>query len=212
MIKQGKNREYPESDRDYPEPCHLEPARVQTTHCCHRGFSKSPDALANSQTTESTVLLEDPETLDAELQQGEEAEAEAEAEMGQPGLTMFTGRSRLEDGGNMEERPIRGGYKTHMGYNQEAYDAECAAVAKGAGVRFPKANDPGTGHDLHGRPSRHQANDHGGAGPRPAVRTPSEEAYRHAAEGEARHHHRDSVAPGPQGSRRQRKEWAKLSG
>jgi len=36
------------------------------------------------------VLLEEPETLDAELLQEEEAEAKAAAEVTRPGLTMFT--------------------------------------------------------------------------------------------------------------------------
>ena len=30
----------------------------------------------------------------------------------------------------MEQRRILGGHQTHMGYNQEAYDAECAALAR----------------------------------------------------------------------------------
>ena len=44
--------------------------------------------------TESTILLEKPETLDAELLQEEEAEAEGT----KPGLTMLTDGPRLEDG------------------------------------------------------------------------------------------------------------------
>ena len=36
------------------------------------------------------MLLEEPETLDAELVQEEEAEAKAEAERARPGLTLFT--------------------------------------------------------------------------------------------------------------------------
>ena len=46
--------------------------------------------LTYAGTTESIVLLEEPETLDAELLQEEEAEAKAEAEKTRPGLTMFT--------------------------------------------------------------------------------------------------------------------------
>jgi len=46
----------------------------------------------------STVLLEEPETFDAELLQGEEAEAKTEAEKCRPGLTMFTDGSRLDGG------------------------------------------------------------------------------------------------------------------
>jgi len=48
------------------------------------------NALAHGGPTESTVLLEEPETLDARLLQEEEAEAKTEAERSRPGLTMFT--------------------------------------------------------------------------------------------------------------------------
>ena len=43
------------------------------------------NALAYAGRTESLVLLEEPETLDAELLQEEEAEAKAEAEKDRPG-------------------------------------------------------------------------------------------------------------------------------
>ena len=56
------------------------------------------NALAHRGRTESTVLLEEPVTLDAELLQEEEAEAKAEAEKNRPGLTMFTDGSRLDNG------------------------------------------------------------------------------------------------------------------
>jgi len=52
------------------------------------------NAIAYAGRMESTVLLEEPETLDAELLQEEEAEAEKE----RPGLTVFTDGSRIEDG------------------------------------------------------------------------------------------------------------------
>jgi len=95
------------------------------------------NALAHRGPTESTVLLEKPETLDAELLQGEEAEAKAEAEKVRPGLTMFTDGSRLDDGAvgyavvwkNPSGLSWKG-VKAHMGGNQEAYDAECAALAR----------------------------------------------------------------------------------
>jgi hypothetical protein len=47
---------------------------------------------------ESTILLEESETLDVELLQEEEAEANVEAEKRRPGLNMFTDGSRLDDG------------------------------------------------------------------------------------------------------------------
>ena len=95
------------------------------------------NALAHRGPTESTVLLEEPETLDAELLQEEEAEAKVEAEKVRPGLTMFTDGSRLDDGAvgyavvwkNPHGLSWKG-IKTHMGFNQEAYDAECAALAR----------------------------------------------------------------------------------
>jgi len=48
------------------------------------------NGLAPGGQTERTVLLEEPETLDAELLQEEEAEAKATAEGTRPGLTMLT--------------------------------------------------------------------------------------------------------------------------
>jgi len=88
-------------------------------------------ALAYAGKTESTVLLEEPETLGAELLQEEEDEAKAEAEKDRPGLTTVhrhvAARQRCDRAlGGMEGGPILG----CMGYNQEAYDAECAALAR----------------------------------------------------------------------------------
>jgi len=93
------------------------------------------NALAYGGQTERTLLLEEPETLDAELQQEEEAEAMAEAERARPGLTMFTDGSRLDNGETgfsvVWKRGLTwAGVKGHMGGNQEAYDAECAALAR----------------------------------------------------------------------------------
>jgi len=70
-----------------------------------------------------------------ELLQQEKAEAKAEAEKVRPGLTMYTDRSRLEDGAAgyavvWKNGQTWKGIKTHMGYNQEAYDAECEALAR----------------------------------------------------------------------------------
>ena len=52
-----------------------------------------------------------------------------------PGLTMFTDGSRLDSGAcGYAVAWKRGnewrGQKVHMGYNQEAYDAECAAIVR----------------------------------------------------------------------------------
>ena len=88
--------------------------------------------LAYAGRTESTVLLEEPEYLDAALLQEEEEAAKAEAEKARPGLTMFTDGSRMGDGAAgyavmWKKGVCWAGIGTHMGYNQEAYDAECAA-------------------------------------------------------------------------------------
>ena len=56
------------------------------------------DALGCSGRMERAVLLEEPETLDVELLQEEEAAAKAEAEKRRPGLTIFTDGSRLDGG------------------------------------------------------------------------------------------------------------------
>jgi len=92
-------------------------------------------ALEYTGRTESTILLEEPETLDAELLLEEEAEAKAETQKDRPGFTMFTDGSRLDDGAVgyaavWKNSQTWKGIKTHMGYNQEAYDAECAALAR----------------------------------------------------------------------------------
>jgi len=56
------------------------------------------NTLAYGGRIESIVLLEEPESLDGEPLQEEEAEAKAEVEKARPGLTMFTDGSRMEDG------------------------------------------------------------------------------------------------------------------
>jgi ribonuclease HI len=85
--------------------------------------------------TEQTVLLEDPESFDAELIQEERVEAKKEAERERPGLVMFTDGSRLENEAvgyavAWKNCQTWDGIKTHMGFNQEAFDAECAALAR----------------------------------------------------------------------------------
>jgi len=90
------------------------------------------NTLAYSGRMERTVLLEEPESLGVALleERGEAAKTEAEKT-----FTMFTDGSRMEDGaaGYAVVRGMGGswaGDKTHMGYNQETYDAECAALAR----------------------------------------------------------------------------------
>ena len=105
------------------------------------------NTLAHGGPTESTVLLEEPETLDAALLQEEEAEAKAEAERTRPGLTMFTDGSWLDDGATgysvvWKQGLTWAGAKVHMGNNQEAYDAECAALAQALELAAQRSSTP----------------------------------------------------------------------
>jgi len=142
---------------------------------------------------ESTVLLEEPETLDAELLQEEEVEAKAEAEKTWPALTMFTDGQRLEDGAAGYSVEWKNGQswvvvKTHTGYNQEAYDAECAAVAR---VLETASRRDGSrmDHDLYRCLGRRQTDGLRRIWPWPDVRAPGKKAHRSTAEGQAGHHH-----------------------
>jgi len=56
------------------------------------------------------------------------------------------------------------------------YTTQSAPPSQGAGINFTKADDPRVGHNLHGRPVRHQTDGFGGAWPWPEVRTPDKEA------------------------------------
>jgi len=78
-------------------------------------------------------LLDHP--ADHQLLQEKVAETKAEAEKERPGFTMFTDGPRLDSGAAGYSVVWRRGQawvgiKTHMGYRQEAYDAECAAPAR----------------------------------------------------------------------------------
>jgi len=85
---------------------------------------------------EETVLLEVAFPLDATTTIEEEAAAAKEAnQLGRPGLSIFTDGSRLENGATGYEVVWKKGsqwkwHKTHMGWDQEAFDAECAALAR----------------------------------------------------------------------------------
>jgi hypothetical protein len=97
--------------------------------------TKNALALARRDRTETTTLLEEPEALDAETISEDEKTAKPEAEHTRPGLTMFTDGSRLENGKVgyavvWQKGRSWVGVKNHMGDNQEAYDAECAALAR----------------------------------------------------------------------------------
>jgi hypothetical protein len=90
---------------------------------------KNTLALAHRGRTETTILLEDPEMLEAATIQEDEKAAKAEAERPRLGLTMFTDGSRLDSGATgyavlWQNGQSWVGIKAHMGKNQEAYDAE----------------------------------------------------------------------------------------
>jgi hypothetical protein len=92
-------------------------------------------ALGYSGRTKTTALPEELEAFDADTIQEDEAAAKAETERPRLGLTMFTDGSRLDSGAaeyavTWQNGQHWVGSKTHMGYNQEAYDAECAALAR----------------------------------------------------------------------------------
>jgi hypothetical protein len=60
--------------------------------------TKNALALAHRGRTDTTILLEEPEALDADTISEDDKAAKAEAERTRPGLTMFTDGSRLENG------------------------------------------------------------------------------------------------------------------
>jgi len=71
--------------------------------------------------------------LDLEVIVEEKVEAKKTAERGRAGLTIFTGGSRVSSGATgyaaaWKSRSRWVGVKTHLGYNQEAFDTECAAL------------------------------------------------------------------------------------
>ena len=141
-----------------------------------------------------------PETLDAELLQKGEAEAKAEAEKTWPGPTMFTDGPRPAAGYTVVQKNGRSwvDIKTHMEYSQEAYDAECAALARALETASRRQMTPERITIFTDEWPRRS----------PAVakctRPGKETLYRNAAEGQAWLHHRDPVVSGAQGSPRKR--------
>jgi len=80
-------------------------------------------------------LLESVEHLDATTIVEDEAGAKYEAERQRPGLVIFTDGSRAEGGATgyaivWKKNQTWKGLKVHMVRAQEAYDAECAAIAR----------------------------------------------------------------------------------
>ena len=84
-----------------------------------------------------------------------------------------------------------------MGYNKEAYDAECwRQLREDRRFRNESRSSPAHRRPSGGRPRRSLA--------RQKIRTPGKEAHRSAAESPAGYHHRDPVVPGAQESPRER--------
>jgi hypothetical protein len=88
-------------------------------------------ALGHSDKTESTILLEALEALDATILV--EDRGSAKAEHLSPGLTIFTDGSRVDSGAAGYAMAWQNGQhwlgiKVQMGYNRDAFDAECAAL------------------------------------------------------------------------------------
>jgi ribonuclease HI len=131
---------------------HIEPSSFQTTPLpqllrvyvvslnqggggCFWDWKETGERTGDAGRAEKTVLLEEPDALDAETIQEDEKTAKPEAERTRPGLTVFTDGSRLDSGAacyavTWQRGQSWVGIKTHVGYNQEAYDTECAALAR----------------------------------------------------------------------------------
>jgi len=143
------------------------------------------NALGYSGSVETTVLLEDPEILDAKVIQEDEAAAKGEAERHRPGLTMFTDGSRLDSGASgyavtWQSSQHWVGVETHMGYNKEAYDAECAALSRTLEIVARRQTIPErVNYYFHRCPGCHQTYGLRRTRPRPAITI---QARRHIVE------------------------------
>jgi len=84
---------------------------------------------------ERTVVCEE-ETIHAEIVVDERKKAMEEAVRARDGVTLWTDGSRTEDGACgyavvwRKKGEVWKGHQVHLGYNQEAYDAECAAIVR----------------------------------------------------------------------------------
>jgi len=70
-----------------------------------------------------------------------------------------------------------------MGDNQEAYDAECAALAHALEIACAKEHDSRTSHDLFGHAGSHPADGIGRTRPRAEIRHPGATAHCGSAAG-----------------------------
>ena len=104
--------------------------------------------MKNFGRVEETYLPEDgPTELEASISiaDAEWAKQEAMKADSQPGLTLWTDGSRDANGAVgyavvwRKGRTRWAGRKVHLGYYQEAYDAECAAIARALAVAVGRA-------------------------------------------------------------------------
>jgi len=161
------------------------------------------NTLAYARRTESTVLLEEPENIDAELLQEEERRPGLDLPYSRTGHDWTAGPPVARWFG----RAANPGWALGLAWaitKGHAYGAECAALARALGSASRGRATPGRVAICAG-PDCRRTDGSEEPGPRPAVRAPGEEAHRCTEENQTGYHHRDSVVSGTQGSRRQRK-------
>jgi len=132
---------------------------------------------------ETTTMPHASRKLDLELTI-EEKEAKQTAEMGRTGLTIFTDGSRASSGAvgyavTWKNRSKWVGVKTHLGYNQEAFDGDASS---GAGKT---KSSPRGSHHLHGRSGGNEKNCGRGTGAGTEVRGIGQEVGSNSEEGQA---------------------------
>jgi len=116
---------------------------------CHQSITreKTGDIIGYSGRTEETKITSRPEKMEAVRIVEDLERAIEEAEKDREGLTIFTDGSRLESGATGYAVAWKAGnrwvgVKAHMGYNQEAFDAECAALTRALEVAAKRRTGP----------------------------------------------------------------------
>jgi ribonuclease HI len=109
--------------------------------------SRLETAIGYSGRMEEIVIASKPEKTEAVRIVEDRERAIEEAKKDREGLTIFTDGSRLESGATGYAVAWKAGnrwvgVKAHMGYNQEAFDAECAALARALEVAAKRQTGP----------------------------------------------------------------------
>jgi ribonuclease HI len=104
-------------------------------------------ALAHIGRTEEVVLRRSLEALEAITVIEDSGSAKAAAERPRPGLTIFTDGSRSDNGAvgyavTWKKGHPWVGVKAHMAFNQEVFDAECAALFRALEVAVRQRTTP----------------------------------------------------------------------